>query len=61
MTSTIKFSNKNLQRLLPLQVLASTPISIIAPIKITLGNVDDRKPIAFLCRKLFGKVYPANG
>ena len=30
-------------------------------IKVTPGNVDDRKPVAFLCRGLFGKVYADKG
>lgn len=30
-------------------------------IKVTPGNVDDRKPVAFLCRKLFGRVYAVKG
>jgi transposase len=30
-------------------------------IKLTLGNIDDRKPLAFLCRRLFGRVYADKG
>ena len=30
-------------------------------IKVTPGNVDDRKPVAFLCRSLFGRVYADKG
>jgi transposase len=30
-------------------------------IKVTPGNFDDRKPVAFLCRRLFGKVYADKG
>lgn len=30
-------------------------------IKVTPGNVDDRKPVAFLCRGLFGRVYADKG
>lgn len=30
-------------------------------IKVTPGNVDDRKPVAFLCRRLFGRVYADKG
>jgi transposase len=30
-------------------------------IKVTPGNVDDRKPVAFLCRGLFGGVYADQG
>jgi transposase len=30
-------------------------------IKVTPGNVDDRKPIAFLCCRLFGSVYADKG
>jgi transposase len=29
--------------------------------KVTPGNVDDRKPVAFLCRKMFGRVYADKG
>lgn len=29
--------------------------------KVTPGNVDDRKPVAFLCRQLFGRVYADRG
>lgn len=29
--------------------------------KVTPGNVDDRKPVAFLCRHLFGRVYADKG
>lgn len=29
--------------------------------KVTPGNVDDRKPVAFLCRNLFGRVYGDKG
>lgn len=29
--------------------------------KVTAGNVDDRKPVAFLCRHLFGRVYADKG
>jgi transposase len=30
-------------------------------IKVTPGNVEDRKPVAFPCRKLFGRVYADKG
>jgi transposase len=30
-------------------------------IKVTPGNVDDRKPVAFLCRRLFGRMYADKG
>jgi hypothetical protein len=30
-------------------------------VKVTPGNVDDRKPVAFLCRRLFGRVYADKG
>lgn len=29
--------------------------------KVTPGNVDDRKPVAYLCRHLFGRVYADKG
>ncbi len=29
--------------------------------KVMPGNVDDRKPVAFLCRQLFGRVYADRG
>lgn len=29
--------------------------------KVTPGNVDDRKPVAYLCRNLFGRVYADKG
>jgi len=29
--------------------------------KVTPGNIDDRKPVAFLCRGLFGRVYADKG
>jgi transposase len=29
--------------------------------KVTPGHVDDRKPVAFLCRHLFGRVYADKG
>jgi transposase len=29
--------------------------------KVTPGNIDDRKPVDFLCRKLFGRVYADKG
>ena len=29
--------------------------------KVTPGNVDDRKPVTFLCRKVFGRVYADKG
>ncbi len=30
-------------------------------IKVTPGNADDRNPVAFLCRRLFGRVYADKG
>jgi transposase len=30
-------------------------------VKVTPGNVDDRKPVAFLCRGLFGRIYADKG
>jgi len=33
----------------------------LVSIKVTSGNVEDRKPLAFLCRGLFGKVYADKG
>jgi transposase len=30
-------------------------------VKVTSGNVDDRKPVAFLCRGLFGRIYADKG
>ncbi len=29
--------------------------------KVTPGNVDDRKPVAHLCRDVFGRVYADKG
>jgi hypothetical protein len=41
--------------------VASNHHGELPSMKVTPGNVDDRKPVAFLCRSLFGRIYADKG